>query len=106
MFHQIQKYKNDIEKLSKNDAIIIVKQHKGHGVVILDRTKYIDKCLSMLGTKQFAKLDNHPTSKLESKIQRTLRKIKLKLPEKVYRKLYQQDPVQESSMEMQKYINF
>ena len=42
----------------------------------------------MLGTKQFSKLDNDPTSKLESKIQRTLRKIKSKLPEKVYRKLY------------------
>ena len=42
----------------------------------------------MLGTKQFAKLDNDPTSKLESKIPRTLRKIKSKLPEKVYRKLY------------------
>ena len=42
----------------------------------------------MLGTKEFAKLDNVPTSKLESKIQRTLRKIKSKLPEKVCRKLY------------------
>ena len=82
------KCKNVIEKLSKNDAIIIVKQDKGRGVVILDHTKCIDKCLSMLGTKQFAKLDNDPTSKRESKVQRTLRKIKLKLPEKVYRKLY------------------
>ena len=82
------KYKNVIEKLSKNDAIIIAKQDKGRGVVILDHTKYIDKCLSMLGTKQFSKLDSDPTSKLESKIQRTLRKIKSKLPEKVYRKLY------------------
>ena len=82
------KCKNVIEKLSKNDAIIIVKQDKGRGLVILDRTKYIDKCLFMLGTNQFAKLDNDPTSKLESKVQRTLGKIKLKLPEKVYRKLY------------------
>ena len=67
--------------------IIIIKQDKGWGVVILDRTKYIDKCLSMLATKQFSKLDYDPTSKLESRVQRTLRKIKSKLPENVYKKL-------------------
>ena len=82
------KYKKVIDQLSKNDIIIIVKQDKGCGVVILDRTKHIDKCLSMLATKKFLKLDYDPTSKLRSKVQRTLRKIKLKLPENVYKKLY------------------
>ena len=67
--------------------IIIIKQDKEWGVVILDRTKYIDKCLSMLATKQLSKLDYDPTSKLESRVQRTLRKIKSKLPENVYKKL-------------------
>ena len=42
----------------------------------------------MVGTKQFSKLGYDPTSKLESKVQRTLRKIKSKLPEYVYKKLY------------------
>ena len=46
----------------------------------------------MLATKQFSKLDYDPTSKLESKVQRTLRKIKSKLPEKVYEKLYPTGP--------------
>ena len=41
----------------------------------------------MLATKQFSKLDYDPTSKLESRVQRTLRKIKSKLPENVYKKL-------------------
>ena len=44
--------------------------------------------MSILATKQFSKLDHDPTSKLESKVQGTLRKIKSKLPEKVYKKLY------------------
>ena len=57
-------------------------------VVILDCTKYIDKCLSILATKQFSKLDYDPKSKLESKVEQTLRKIKSKLPENVYKKLY------------------
>ena len=34
------------------------------------------------------KLDQDPTSKLESKVQRILRKIKSKLPENIYKKLY------------------
>ena len=42
----------------------------------------------MLATKIFSKLDYDPTSKLEGKVERTLRKIKLKLPENVYKKLY------------------
>ena len=57
-------------------------------VVILDCTKYNDKCLSILATKQFSKLDYDPKSKLESKVEQTLRKIKSKLPENVYKKLY------------------
>ena len=42
----------------------------------------------MVATKQFSKLGYDSTSKLESKVQRTLRKIKSKLPENVYKKLY------------------
>ena len=82
------RHKKVIARLSKNSNIIIIKQDKRCGVVILDRTKYIDKCLSMVAIKQFSKLDYDPTSILESKLQRTLRKIKSKLPENVYKKLY------------------
>ena len=46
-------YKKVIDRLSKNNNIIIIKQDKGYRVVMLDRTKYIDKCLSMVATKQF-----------------------------------------------------
>ena len=41
----------------------------------------------MVAAKQFSKLDYDPTRTLESKVQRTLRKIKLKLLENVYKKL-------------------
>ena len=82
------KYKKVIDRFSKNNNIIIIKQDKGRGVVILDRTKHIDKFLSKLATRQFSKLDCDPTNKLESKVQRILRKIKSKLPENVYKKLY------------------
>ena len=82
-------------KPPKKPVLLRVKKNKGRGVVILDRTKYIDKCLSRLATKQFSKLNYDPTSKLESKVQRTLRKIKS-----------QQDLTLVNSMRMQKYTNF
>ncbi len=65
-----------------------MKQDKGSGVVILNRKKYEEKCLSMLRTPQFKKLQSDPTTATEGKVQRTLRKIKPKLPEGIYRKLY------------------
>ena len=65
-----------------------MKQDKGRGVVIMNRLKYLEKCLSILQGEQFMKLDYDPTSKLESKVQITLRKIKSKLLENIYKKLF------------------
>ena len=44
--------------------------------------------MSILNTSQFRKLDTDPTKSLERKIQWTLRKIKHKLEENKYKKLY------------------
>ena len=41
----------------KTSNIIIIKQDTGLSLAILDRAKYIDKCLSMLATKQSSELD-------------------------------------------------
>ena len=48
----------------------------------------IEKCLSIVESKQFKKLKKDPTKTLESKVQRTLWKIKNVLSEKDYKKLY------------------
>ena len=82
------KYKTIMKQLSMNGEVIIMKQDKGRGVVIMNRSKYLGKCLLILQGKQFMKLNYDRTSKLESKIQRTLRKIKSKLQENIYKKLY------------------
>ena len=71
-----------------NKEVIIMKQDKGHGVVIMNHAKYLEECLSILQGKQLMKLDYDPTSKLESKVQRTLRKMKSKLPENIYKNFY------------------
>ena len=53
-----------------------MKQGKGRGVVILDRSKYMEKCWSILTASQFAEKDYDPTAYIEGKSQITLRKIK------------------------------
>ena len=69
-------YRSIVENLSKNDSIVIMKQYKGRGVVIMDKLKYTEKCLEMLNTKQFSEISVDPTKKTEPKIQRVLQKIK------------------------------
>ena len=62
------KHRKSIENLSKRDDVIILKQDKGRGVVLMDKNKYTEKCMLLLNTKQFKKLDNDPTLTTEGKI--------------------------------------
>ena len=82
------KYRKIVNDLSRNKDIVIMKQDKGRGVVVMNRGKYFDKCLAILNTEQFVQLQKDPTSSLEREVQCTLRKIKQKLPTDVYAKLY------------------
>ena len=67
-----------MKRLSNNKDIVILKHDKGR-VVILNRSKYIEKCLLIVDSSQFLQVDKDPTVSIESKIQRTLRKIKDKI---------------------------
>ena len=65
-----------------------MKQDKGRGVIIMDRNKYLNKCLALLNSEQFVKLNQDPTAKTEKKVQKIFQKIKQQLPKEVYQKLY------------------
>ena len=54
----------------------------------MNRTKYLDKCNTMLDSNQFTNLHQDPTCYMENKVQRTLRKVKSTIPQDVYSKLY------------------
>ena len=54
----------------------------------MDRSKYTEKCLEMLSTKQFIVVEADPTKTLESKIQRILRKLNSKITDQKYKHLY------------------
>ena len=77
-----------ISRLSKNKNIRIVKQDKGRGVVILNNTKYIEKCQELLNTDNFEKLGYDNTREVEENVQKTLFKIKEALGEDIYKKIY------------------
>ena len=81
------KYQITINTLRRNNSIVVLKQDKGSGVVILDKTIYVDKYLSLLHTSRLMKLHKNPTSSNESKIQLSLKKIKSKFSTEEYKKL-------------------
>ena len=74
-----------ISDLSKRDGIVLRKQDKERRVVLMDISKYTEKYLEMLSTKQFTIVENDLTKTLESKIQRILRKLKSKITDQEYK---------------------
>ena len=80
--------KNIIQNLYKNDRIVVLRQDKGRGVVILNKTDYISKCESFLNGPEFEKLDNDPTSSFRTQVQNKLRKMKNTFSKVEYSRLY------------------
>ena len=91
-----------IQNLSRNKEIVILKQDKDRGVVILDRNKYTEKCLSILSIRQLAKMNYDPTAYTEVKVQKALTKTKIKLPSFLYSK--EMDHFPESFIGLLSYI--
>ena len=54
----------------------------------MDKAKYTYKCLEILETNQFTKLNHDPTKSVEGKIQTLLRKFKYRLSQKEYYQIY------------------
>ena len=79
-----------IKGLSANESIVILKQDKGRGVVIVDKSLYVEKANLLLDSNKFKKLNEDPTPRIEGKVQRALREIKQDLEEKEYKQLYPQ----------------
>ena len=54
----------------------------------MDSSKYTEKCLGLLKNDRFAKINDDPAERIESKIQRCVRKLKSKIAKEEYSKLY------------------
>ena len=69
-------------------SIILMKQDKSRGAVLLNKHKYCEKYLALLNTNQFINLHDDPTKAYEAKTQQTLRKMKHKFNNQEYQKRY------------------
>ena len=58
------RHRKIVLELSKNKNIVILKQEKGKGGVVLDKHKHIEKCMPLLTTKHSKQVDNDPTIKI------------------------------------------
>ena len=77
---KVSKYpKNVINNLIERNDIAIMKQDKGIGVVIMDKSIYTEKGLALLSTKRFQKLNLDPTKLVKGNVQRMIKKMKSKL---------------------------
>ena len=65
-----------------------LRQDKDRGIAIIDWNRYTNKCLNILITEQFQRLDRDLTKPIEAKIQRTIRKIKSHMSNQEYMRIY------------------
>ena len=65
-----------------------MKADKGRGEVVMNKSKYLEKCLTLLNSEQFVRLNEDPAKTNERKLQRMLRKIKPDLTDQEYKRLY------------------
>ena len=77
-----------IEGLYKNEKITVLRQDKGRGVVILNKTDYIKKCETFLEGEEFLSLSSDPTSSFQTRVQIILRKMKSKFTKEEYSRIY------------------
>ena len=89
-YHILQAEENrlQISKWERYSYLKTRQRQRERGVVIMDRSIYTDKCMSLLSSNQSIHISNDPTKSLKSNIQRTLLKIKSKLSEQEHKKLY------------------
>lgn len=93
-FRNYSKIKNTCEQqqvidgLRRNKNIVILKQDKGRGVVVMNKSDYFQKALGFLEEPPFIKLGEDPTKSFQGKVQRTLLKMKNAFDKKTYKTLY------------------
>ena len=82
------KFRKIVEKLSRNNSIMVLKQGKGREVVVTDRKTYPKICLNLLHTDSFIQFNHDPTKVIEGKIQRSIHEIKNNLTKQENSRLY------------------
>ena len=77
-----------LNSLYRNKDIVILRQDKGRGVVILDKTLYVSKSEDFLNGTEFVELNEDPTKTFQGRVQRTLLEMKKCFSKQVYERIY------------------
>ena len=78
-YHNVKtpyKHRAIINNLLKNKDIVILGRDKGRAIVILNLSKYLEKCLSFLDSNQFKELYYDSTYSVERKVTKHYEKLK------------------------------
>ena len=75
--HQYKEINNALRTLSNDETILITKPDKGRGVVIMNKSEYINKMEDLLADNtKFKRVDNDPTLTSEDQLIRLLSRLK------------------------------
>lgn len=75
-------------RFSSNKEVRVVQQDKGNGLIIMDKSKYVEKCMVFLNSKTFKKVDENTLKQQEKVFQKSLLKVKNNVGEKVFQDIY------------------
>ena len=78
-----------LDELKKNDDVVIKQSDKCKGLVLMDKTVYLDKSQAILrDSNNYETIDKNPVAKLEAETRRLFKSVtKDKLPEKTVKEL-------------------
>ena len=100
------KYRKVVKELSERRDISNLKADKSRRVVIMNRDKYMEKCLPILNTNQFVELNSDPTKTTKRKYRMFYGKLNQSFHRMNTNSFTQLDHRLENFMGQQKYINF
>ena len=72
------RYRQIIRNLSSNEKIKVLKQDKGRGLVIMDSSQYMNKCLNILNNDNFIKLTDILQNQSKGKFKEQLGRSKVR----------------------------
>ena len=80
--------KKILENLYGNNDITVLRQDKGRGVVVMNKCDYVNKSKNFFDGTEFEELNSDPTKSFQTRVQRTLLKMKKKFTVTEYKRIY------------------
>lgn len=70
-----RRLRSAISDLRKDESIIILPADKGNTTVVMDKTDYREKMLSLLSDPAYKKLKRDPTTKVEKRVAEAIKRV-------------------------------